>query len=174
MKNAYILFADEASFPQWGYLTYTWEKRGQQPVVQTSGTRRGYKVFGLIDYFSGRSFCKGHDKGRLNSESYEAFLSEVLSKTRKHIVLIQDGAIYHTSKTMKKFFPRKASWITIYDLPSQSPDYEPIEKLWKKIREKEIHPHYFPTFDSLKTKVQDALPCFQDMKSEILSLFNFL
>ena len=23
-KNAYILFGDEASFPQWGSLTYTW------------------------------------------------------------------------------------------------------------------------------------------------------
>jgi transposase len=57
-KNAYILFGDEASFPQWGSLTYTWAKKGQQPVVQTSGIRRGYKVFGLIDYFSGRFFLK--------------------------------------------------------------------------------------------------------------------
>jgi len=55
-------------------LTYTWAKRGQQPVVKTSGTLRGYKVFGLIDYFTGRFFCKGHDKGRLNSESYEVFM----------------------------------------------------------------------------------------------------
>ena len=56
-KNAYILFGDEASFPQWGSLSYTWAKRGQQPVVKTSGKRRGYKVFGLIDYFSGCFFC---------------------------------------------------------------------------------------------------------------------
>jgi len=55
-KNAYILFGNEASFPQWGSLTYTWARRGQQPVVKTSGTRRGYKVFGLIEYFSGRFF----------------------------------------------------------------------------------------------------------------------
>ncbi len=60
-KNAFILFGDEASFPQWGSLTYTWAKKGQQPVVKTSGKRKGYKVFGLIDYFSGRFFCKGHD-----------------------------------------------------------------------------------------------------------------
>ena len=128
-KNAYILFGDEASFPQWGSLTYTWAKKGQQPLVKTSGTRRAYKIFGLIDYFSGRFFCKGHDKGRLNSESYEAFLTEVLSKTRKHIILIQDGASYHTSKAMKQFFTKKADRITVYDLPSYSPDYNPIEKL---------------------------------------------
>jgi len=42
IKNAYILFGDEASFPQWGSLTYTWAKRGKLPVVKTSGNRRGY------------------------------------------------------------------------------------------------------------------------------------
>jgi transposase len=172
-KNAYILFGDEASFPQWGSLSYTWAKKGQQPVVKTSGKRRGYKVFGLIDYFSGRFFCKGHEKGRLNSASYESFLSEVLSKTRKHIILIQDGAPYHTSKAMRQFFAKKANRITVYELPSYSPDYNPIEKLWKKIKEKEIHLHYFPTFDSLKKKVEEALLHFKDLKNEVLSLFGF-
>jgi len=43
----------------------------------------------------------------------------------------------------------------------------------EKIKEKEIHLHYFPTFDSLKSKVQEALLHFQDMKNEITSLFNF-
>ena len=172
-KNAYILFGDEASFPQWGSLTYTWAKKGQQPVVKTSGNRRAYKIFGLIDYFSGRFFCKGHDKGRLNSESYEAFLTEVLSKTRKNIILIQDGARYHTSKAMQKFFTKKANRITVYDLPSYSPDYNPIEKLWKKIKEKEIHLHYFPTFDSLKNKVEEAILHFKELKNEVLSLFGF-
>jgi len=84
-------------------------------------------------------------------------LKEVLSKTRKHIILIQDGASYHTTKAMNQFFAQKAHSITVYDLPSYSPDYNPIEKLWKKIMEKEIHLHYFPTFDSLKNKVHEAL-----------------
>jgi transposase len=172
-KNAYILFGDEASFPQWGSLTYTWAKRGKQPVVKTSGKRKGYKIFGLIDYFSGRFFCKGLEKGRFNSESYEAFLTEVLSKTRKHIILIQDGAKYHTSRAMQRFFDKKAHRLTVYNLPSYSPDYNPIEKLWKKIKEKEIHLHYFPTFESLKNKVEEALLRFKDLKNEVLSLFGF-
>jgi hypothetical protein len=56
--NALILFGDEAPFPQWGTLTYTWAKCGQQPTVKTSGIRKGYKVTGLIEYFSGRLFSK--------------------------------------------------------------------------------------------------------------------
>ena len=49
-----ILFEDEASFAQWGSLSYTWAECGQQPEVPTSGKRTGYKVFGVIEYFSGR------------------------------------------------------------------------------------------------------------------------
>ncbi len=53
-NNEYILFGDESSFPHWGTLSYTWARKGQQPVIKTSGTRKGYKVFGLIDYFTTR------------------------------------------------------------------------------------------------------------------------
>jgi transposase len=171
-KNAYILFGDEASFPQWGSLSYTWAPIGQQPIVQTSGTRRGYKVFGVIDYFTGRFFSKGHE-GKLNSDSYIAFLEEVLSKTRKHLILIQDGAPYHKGKKMREFFEKNNDRLTVFKLPSYSPDYNPIEKLWKKIKEKGVHMKYFPTFDDLKSKVNDMLDVFDDAKNEVLSLFGF-
>ncbi len=59
-RKALLLFGDEASFAQWGSLSYTWAPKGQQPAVPTSGKRKGYKVFGLIDYFSGRFFSKAH------------------------------------------------------------------------------------------------------------------
>ncbi len=171
-KNSYVLFGDEASFPQWGSLTYTWAKRGVQPVVKTSGIRKGYKVLGLIDYFTGRFFYKGQED-RLNSESYIIFLKEVLKKTKKHIILIQDGAKYHISKAVKKFFETHSDRITVYQLPSYSPDYNPIEKLWKKIKQKEIHLHYFPTFDFLKEKVNEALIYFKNIRNEVLTLFGF-
>ena len=43
----------------------------------------------------------------------------------------------------------------------------------EKIKEKEIHFHYYPTFDSLKSKVEEALLHFKDLKYEVLSLFGF-
>jgi transposase len=43
-RGALILFGDEASFAQWGSLSYTWARRGQTPRVKTSGKRKAYKV----------------------------------------------------------------------------------------------------------------------------------
>lgn len=171
-QNAYLLFGDEASFPQWGTLSYTWSRRGKQYEVKTSGKRKAYKVFGLIDYFSGKFFSQATE-GRLTSVSYEAFLSEVLSQSERRIVLIQDGARYHTSKAMQAFFARHAERLTVFQLPSYSPDFNPIEKLWKKVKEQETHLHYFPTFESLKEKVEQALIKFANAPQEILALFGF-
>ena len=169
-KNAHILFGDEASFPQWGTLSYTWARRGSQPLAKTSGKRKGYKVWGLIDYFTGRFFYRCQE-GRLNSQGYEAFLRQVLSRVRKHVIVIQDGARYHTSAAMKAFFTQHAERLTVVQLPSYSPDFNPIEKLWKKIKEYGTHLHYFPTFESLKDKVEEALVDFENAPREVLSLF---
>lgn len=58
-----ILFGDEASFAQWGSLSYT---------------------------------------GRFNSDSYKACLTEVLAKTSQPLIIIQNGAPYHTSQAMQE------------------------------------------------------------------------
>jgi transposase len=171
-KDAHIFFGDESSFPQWGSLSYTWAKKGHQPVVKTSGSRKGYKVFGLIEYFTGKFLAKGHE-GKLNTETYQTFLKEVMNKTRKHIILIQDNVPYHTSEEMQVFFYEYRDRITVYQLPVYSPDYNPIEKLWKKVKEKGIHLCYFPTFDDLKSKVNEMLHLFKDAKNEVLPLFGF-
>ena len=97
-----ILFEDEASFAQWGSLSYTWARRGRQPEVPTSGKRKGYKVFGAIEYFSGRLFYQGIE-GRFNSESYQAFLRMIMEHTTQHLFLIHDGARYHTSQSTMQF-----------------------------------------------------------------------
>ena len=168
-NNALLLFGDEASFPQWGTLSYTWAPVGEQPVVKTCGQRKGWKVFGLLDYFSGRLFHQGLE-GRLHSESYCAFLQQVLDQTTEPICLIQDGARYHTSQETQAFFARHAARLTVYQLPSYSPDYNPIEKLWKKIKQEETHLVYFPTFEALRETVEQALVKFARRAEEILSL----
>jgi len=170
-RKALILFGDEASFPQWGTLTYTWAKRGQKPTVKTSGIRKGYKVFGLIDYFTGRLFYQGQE-GRLTSESYSQFLKSVLNRIQKHVILVQDGARYHTSKAMEQFFAEHKERLTVFQLPTYSPDYNPIEKLWKEIKKDGTHLHYFPTFQDLINKVEETLERFARAPRKIIPLFG--
>jgi transposase len=168
-QHALLLFGDEASFPQWGTLSYTWARRGHQPLVRTSGKRKGYKVFGVIEYFTGRFWYQGQE-GRLNSAAYITFLTSVLEQTTQPILLIQDGARYHTSTAMQRFFALHTERLTVFQLPSYSPDYNPIEKLWKKVKKEGTHLQYFPTFEALTDTVEHALLKFANTPAEILSL----
>jgi len=170
-RQAWILFGDEASFPQWGSLSYTWARRGQTPTVKTAGKRRAYKTFGLIEFFSGRLFHQGIE-GKFNSASYQAFLLSVLAQTTAHLFLIQDGAKYHTSKATRKFFAEHRERITVFQLPSYSPDYNPIEYLWKKTKKRATHNRYFEQFQEIIESVDKALNYFAQHAEEVLSLFG--
>jgi len=170
-RRGLILFEDEASFAQWGSLSYTWARRGQQPEVPTSGKRKGDKVFGAIAYFSGRLFSQGLE-GRFNSESYQAFLHMILAQTTQHLFLIHDGARYHTSASTQAFLVVHSERITAEPLPSYSPDYNPIEYLWKKTKKRATHNKYFKEFAALTVSVEKALAYFATHPDTVLDLFG--
>jgi transposase len=166
-----LLFEDEASFAQWGSLSYTWARRGRQPEVPTSGKRKGYKVFGAIEYFSGRLFFQGIE-GRFNSESYQGFLQMLMAQTTQHLFLIHDGARYHTSASTQAFLAASSHRITVEPLSSYSPDYNPIEYLWKKTKQRATHNKYFKEFTALTVSVDKALAYFATHPDTVWGLFG--
>ena len=170
-RKGLILFEDEASFAQWGSLSYTWARGGQQPEVKTRGKRKGYKVFGAIEYFSGRLFYQGIE-GRFNSESYQGFLQMIEEQTTQPLFLIHDGARYHTSAATQAFLAAHGARITVEPLPSYSPDYNPIAYLWKKTKKRATHNQYFREFAALTVSVDKALAYFATHPDTVLGLFG--
>jgi hypothetical protein len=170
-NKALVLFVDEASFAQWGSLSYTWARRGQTPLVKTSGKRKAYKVFGAIEFFSGRLFSQGIE-GRFNGQSYQEFVRFVLGQTTGHLFWIQDGARYHTCASTQQFFEEYRQRITVWQLPSYSPDYNPIEYLWRNTKTEATHNKYFAQFEHLTTAVEKTLADFAAAPLQVLGLFG--
>ncbi len=166
-----LLFGDEASFAQWGSLGYTWARVGQQPVVKTTGKRKASKVFGLIELFSGRLFYQGIE-GRFNGPSYIACLTTVLDQTTAPLFLVQDGAPYHRAAVVKAFFEQHRDRLHVIQLPSYSPDYNPIEFLWRATKRSATHNRYFPAFSDLIASVEDALAAFSHQPDRVKALFG--
>lgn len=88
--------------------------------------------------------------------------------------LIQDGARYHTAKETRLFIEETAERLSVYQLPSYSPDFNPIERLWRHVKREYTHNCYFPTFEALTQQIDAALNhCWQ--KPEIVKrLIGFL
>lgn len=169
--NAMILFGDECSFALWGSLGYTWGVKGQQPLVPTNGNRKNLKVFGMIDYFSGK-FISQMMEGKLNGKTYISFLRKVLRETTEKVIIIQDGARYHTAKEVMEFVCANKERLSTYKLPSYSPEFNPIEQVWRKIKRNFTHNMFFEEFKDLKETINTALKQLKKNPEEILSLFT--
>ncbi len=156
-----ILFGDEVSFAQWGSLARTWAPRGHQPTVKTCGKRKGLKMFGAIEFFSGRfHYLECADK--FNADTYQLFLEQILNTCKGPVFLVEDGAPYHRSAVIMQFKEkmRALGRLFVERLPTYSPDKNPIEKLWKNTKKLATHLKYFPTFDDLRKAVLQAFNRF--------------
>ena len=86
--------------------------------------------------------------------------------------MIQDGAKYHTSKSTRAFIEANKERLLVYQLPSYSPDYNPIEYLWKKVKTKATHNRYFAEFVQLIQSVEKAMSVLAFQAEEILRLMG--
>jgi RNAse (barnase) inhibitor barstar len=59
-----------------------------------------------------------------------------------------------------------------YQLPSYSPDYNPIEYLWKKVKTKATHNRYFEEFVKLVQSVENDLNSLASQTDEISRLLG--
>jgi hypothetical protein len=71
---------------------------------------------------------------------------------------------------MQHFVSLHLERVTVFQVPSDSPDSNPLEKLWKKVKQAGTHRQYFPTFEALTDTVEHALLKFAHTPAEMLAL----
>lgn len=109
---------------------------------------------------------------RFTAETYCTFLATVLAATEQPLIIIQDGARYHTAKTTRAFVAAHADRLQVVPLPAYSPDYNPIEHLWRHVKRTRTHNRYFPTFEALIEAVEDALTAFKQQPNAVKRLMG--
>ncbi len=71
---------------------------------------------------------------KCNAQTWLKFLKSLLRKFEK-ILIVVDGAKYHFEKEhVQKFYEENKEKLIIMQLPPYSPNLNPIEQSWKKIK----------------------------------------
>ena len=91
----------------------------------------------------------------------------MLAATDGPLIVLQDGASYHTAKETPVVIAAHAARLTVYQLPSYSPDYNLIEHLWRAVKRGKTHNRYFPTFEALVEAVEAGLAAFRAAPAEV-------
>jgi transposase len=110
--------------------------------------------------------------GRFNGPSYIEFLKQLLAHYLGKIFLVEDGASYHHSKVVTEFKSAHANRLMITPLPAYSPDYNPIEKLWKNTKKAATHLKYFKTFEDLHDSVVKTFKSYLQDATKVICVMQ--
>ena len=130
---------------------YGWIKKGVRKEIPANCGRSRLNLSGAIDVIDHKILVQ-EDK-MLNAEATTSFLRKIEDayQTKNKIHLFCDNARYYRNKDVTKYL--KSSKIQIHFLPPYSPNLNPIERLWKWMKERVIYNTYYPEFEDFKSAV---------------------
>ncbi|MDM8544748.1 transposase [Desulfococcaceae bacterium HSG9] len=147
---------------------------GQQPEIKTEGKRKGLKMSGAIEFFGGVfQYMEAEDK--FCGESYTVFLKRILSQYDCPVIPVEDGAPYHGAGVVKDFLENKGKdRLSIYRQLSYSPDFNPIEKLWKNTKRDATHCKFFPESDDIRASVLKTFKKYIEDAAKVICVMKKL
>jgi len=139
-----LIYLDEAHIHQDMALGYRWSGRGEADWVPShcSSLQNRLNWYGAYDYSNGQCLIWHQDK--CDAETTVAFLRHLAHHwpdlPHQQTAIIWDGAPWHSRAEIVRQAAEQLGFILI-QLPAYSPDLNPIEGLWKWMRE-ELTQHY--------------------------------
>ncbi|MGW7332595.1 IS630 family transposase [Streptomyces sp. NPDC054840] len=143
--NGWIVFEDEAGQSMTPPRARSWGHKGVTPVVRVRGRGSGrVSMAGLTCYKPGkrsRMFYsvreyrgrKGEPKG-IGWRDLRDLLVRAHIQLGGPIVLVWDNLRMHLVEPMLEFIAAHADWLTVFQLPSYSPDLNPQEGIWSLVK----------------------------------------
>ncbi|MGW6520575.1 IS630 family transposase [Streptomyces sp. NPDC054962] len=143
--DGWIVFEDEAGQSMTPSRARSWGRKGSTPVVRVLGRGSGrVSMAGLTCYKPGsrsRMFYSVREyRGRKSEPKGIGWhdLRDLL--VRAHIqldgpiVLVWDNLRMHLLEPMRRFIADHADWLTVFQLPSYSPDLNPQDGIWSLVK----------------------------------------
>jgi transposase len=169
-KKATIWFADEAGVRSDAHSGTTWGKRGQTPIVSSTGARFGLNLISAVNRQGGfRFMCID---GRMNAGVFIEFLKRLLHNAEKPIFLIVDGHPAHKAKKVREFVESVSPRLELHYLPPYSPDLNPDELVWNDLKNNGIGRQAIAGPDHMKREVMSFLRYLQKTPARVASYFH--
>lgn len=131
-EGAQILFADEAGVRSDLHSGTTWGRRGQTPVVSSTGARFGANLIAAIS--AQGQLCFMLTKGRVSAAVFIDFLKRLLNNAVAPIFLIVDGHPTHRAKSVIRFVQAQQGKLALFYLPPYSPELNRDELVWNDLK----------------------------------------
>jgi transposase len=166
-----IYFGDAAHLRSDHHSGRTWGKKGETPVVSSTGARFRMSLISAIT-------ARGHmrfmikEKGGVNAEVFIEFLKRLIVGSKRKIFLIVDRGPAHVAKKTKAFVAALNGAIRLFYLPPYSPDRNPDELVWKHLKADTVGRASIASLIDFRSKARSSMVSLQRNPEKIRSFFH--
>ncbi len=153
--KAEIWFGDEAGVRSDYHAGTTWGRRGQTPVVKSTGARYRLNMLSAVNRRGRMRFMI--EKGALNAGAVCRFLERLMAGSTKPVFLIWDGHPMHKSSKVAHVVKRYEGKLRLYLLPGYSPELNPGEGVWLEVKAHRLGRAGVFSLADMKSKALGAL-----------------
>jgi len=170
-EKAEIFFGDAAHMRSDHHAGRTWSKKGQTPIVLSTGAR--YRM-SLISAVTSRGYMRFmiKEKGGVNADAFIEFLKRLMVGSRNRIFLIVDRGPAHVAKKTKAFVATVSDRLRLFYLPPYSPDRNPDELVWKHLKADTVGRATITSLRDFKGKVRSSMLSLQRSPAKIRAFFQ--
>lgn len=166
------MFEDEVIFQLSGSTTRAWAPKGIGTIVDSMPGRSNLNVLGAVTAEEDPRF---HFRFApvFNQDTFGTFLRQIIRQypTRKvHMVL--DNVRYHHAKQIQSFLNEAKDRIELHFLPPYSPQFNPIERVWKETKKASVHNRFFEKLEEMKKAIFRRFNRFQGNPASLRGLMS--
>lgn len=154
-----IYFVDATHPEHQSQAVCGWMKKGVQKTLQTTGKQLRLHLAGAICLQGMKIFTREYES--INADAMIDFFKQLeTSSSANKIHVILDNAKSNKNKKLDEFLT--SSRIELHYLPPYSPNLNPIERLWKIMRESKLYNRYYESastcFNAIRGFFKEDIP----------------
>ena len=131
-EKAQVFWGDEMGLRSDHSAGRSFSKRGQKPIIKTTGTRFSCNMISAITNQGQLNFMVF--KENFNANVFLDFLKRLVKHSKAKVFLIVDNHRSHRAKKVQKWLEKNKKYIRLFFLPGYSPDLNPDELLNQDIK----------------------------------------
>lgn len=149
-KNDAVFFVDAVHPTHNTMPAYGWMRKGRETEIQSNSARSRLNIHGAMNAETFETTIISGEEN-INTDSTINLLEYliILYPLAKRIYVILDNAKYHYSIEVQEWV-KNNSKIKLVFLPSYSPEYNLIERLWRVFKKNVLYNKYYKTFSEFK------------------------
>lgn len=168
--DAQIFFGDEAGVRSDHHSGTTWARKGETPIVSSTGARFSLNMVSAVSAQGEFRFMVVD--GRVGTPQFIEFIRRLVHGSDRMIFLIVDGHPVHKAKKDRQFVAEMKDRVRLYYLPPYSPDLNPSERAWNDVKNHAVGRQSIATPADLKRSVISHLRFIQKSPDRVRGYFN--